>query len=59
MRPRSLEKFLHLAAADRALLLRSFLLLGTARLALWLLPLRVVRRLLAPGVRPALPNVRA
>jgi len=49
---RSLERFLHLPAADRALLVRSVLWLGAARLALWLLPFRVVRRLLGRAARP-------
>jgi hypothetical protein len=41
-----------LSAADRSLLVRSVLLLGAARVALWLLPLRVVRRVLARAARP-------
>ncbi|SRR6266705_3176856 len=52
MRLGPLHKFLHLTAVDRSLLVRSVLLLGAARLALWLLPLRVVRRLLARTARP-------
>jgi hypothetical protein len=35
------------SAADWGLLVRSWLMLGTARLALWVLPLRVARRCLA------------
>jgi transglutaminase superfamily protein len=47
MLPRALDRFLHLPAADRALLLRSVFWLGVTRAALWVLPLRVVRRFLA------------
>jgi Transglutaminase-like superfamily len=50
MAPSPLHKFLRLPAADRSLLVRSVLLVGAARLALWLLPFNVARRLLA---RPA------
>lgn len=53
MGPRPVEQFVRLAAPDRALLVRAALLLGATRLALWLLPLRVVRRLLVRSVRPA------
>lgn len=52
MGPRLLDRFLSLPAADRSLLLRSVLWLGATRLALWLLPLKVVRRLLARAARP-------
>ena len=48
-----MNRFLRLPAADRALLVRSVLLLGATRLALWLLPLRVVRRLLTRAARPS------
>jgi len=51
MGPRPLDKFLRLPGADRSLLVRSVFLLGATRLALWLLPLRVVRRLLARAAR--------
>jgi len=47
MLPRALDRFLHLPAADRALLVRSVFWLGVTRAALWVLPLRVVRRFLA------------
>lgn len=40
------EKFLHLSADDHGLLVRTVLLLGAARLAVWLLPLGTARRLL-------------
>jgi hypothetical protein len=53
MGPRAIERFLNLPAGDRALLVRSVLWLGAARIALWLLPFRVVRRLLARAARPA------
>jgi len=46
-----LHKFLRLSAADRSLLVRSVLLVGAARLALWALPFNVVRRLLARHAR--------
>ncbi|SRR6266849_3024432 len=52
MGARLLDRFLRLPSADRALLLQTVLLLGATRLALWLLPLRVVRRLLARAARP-------
>ena len=45
-------KFWRLPAADRALLFKTVLWLGATRFALWLLPLRVVRRLLARAARP-------
>src|SRR3989454_5046609 len=47
MRLRPLDRFLRLTPADRLLLAQSVVLLGAARLGLWLLPLTVVRRLLA------------
>src|SRR2546422_1191921 len=47
MRSRPLDRFLRLTPADRLLLVQSVVLLGAARLGLWLLPLTVVRRLLA------------
>ena len=50
MGPRVVKRFLRLPAVDRILLLRSVLWLGAARLAVWLLPFRLVRQLLA---RPA------
>lgn len=40
-------RFFRLPAADRALLIRAALLLGAARVALWVLPLRVARPLVA------------
>ena len=49
---RRLEQFLRLPPADRALFVRSVLILGTARVALWLLPLKSARRLLARMARP-------
>jgi hypothetical protein len=42
-----LHKWLRLAPSQRWLLLRAWLLLGTIRVALWLLPFRVVQSLLA------------
>jgi hypothetical protein len=46
-----LRKFLRLSAGDRSLLLHSVLLVGAARLALWVLPFNVVRRLLSRRAR--------
>jgi len=48
----TVERFVRLKAADRSLLLRSVWWLSAARLALWLLPLGMVRRLLAGKLRP-------
>ncbi|HEY0606522.1 MAG TPA: lasso peptide biosynthesis B2 protein [Herpetosiphonaceae bacterium] len=42
-----LRKWLKLSPGERWLLLRAWLLLGAIRVALWLLPFRVVHRLLA------------
>jgi len=47
-----IRKLRHLSAADRALLFQTVLWLGATRFALWLLPLGVVRRLLARAARP-------
>ena len=56
MAPSPLHKFLRLPAADRSLLVRSVVLVGAARLALWALPFNVVRRLLSrPGSRSSAP----
>ncbi len=44
-----LRKFLRLPAGDRALLMRTALMLGVARLALWFLPFGLARRLLTPA----------
>jgi Transglutaminase-like superfamily len=51
---RVLERFLRLPAADRWLLVRSVCWLGAARLAVWLLPFRVARRLMTPAGFPPL-----
>ena len=45
----SLGKFLALPSTDRALLLQSIVLLGFARVALWILPFNTARRLLTRG----------
>jgi hypothetical protein len=47
-------KFLRLATTDRAVLVRSIVTLAGARVALWVLPFRTVRRLLGPpsGAEP-------
>ena len=42
----ALSKFLRLPMPDRILLVRSVLSLATARMALWILPFRIARRLL-------------
>lgn len=42
-----LRKFLRLPAADRRLLVKALLLIGAARLGLWVLPFPVLRRLMA------------
>ena len=53
-----IRKLCRLSAADRALLGRATLWLGATRIALWLLPLRLVRRLLAWAARPNQPPRR-
>lgn len=45
----SLGKFLGLPAVDRHVLLRAWLTLLAARAAIWFLPFKTARRLLAPG----------
>jgi hypothetical protein len=42
-----LARFFRLPAADRSLLIRSACLLGVARIALWILPLQIARRVVA------------
>jgi len=54
-----IRKLCRLSAADRALLGRATLWLGATRIALWLLPLRLVRRLSAWAARPTPPPRRA
>lgn len=49
-----LSKFLRLSAADRRLFLKATLLVWIFRLALWLLPFRLVRQLLARFARAPL-----
>lgn len=49
---KNLRKFLLLESSKRRLLLKTGLLLWTARLGLWLLPLPTLRRLLAKLRRP-------
>jgi transglutaminase superfamily protein len=56
MGPRLLDRFVRLPAADRSLLVRSVLLLGAARLALWVMPLQAARRLLARAARHPVPT---
>ena len=47
-----LRRFWRLEPADRTLLIKAGLWLGATRLALWLFPLRLVRRQLARAARP-------
>lgn len=42
-----LDKFLRLSATDRRLLVKAMLFVWMVRMGLWLLPFRIVRRLLA------------
>ena len=51
--PSRLRQFLQLPPGDRSLLARSFFLVGVARLALWILPFNVTRRMLARRPRPS------
>src|SRR5688500_1634911 len=51
MAPSALQKFFRLPASNRRLLLRAFVLVGTARLALWAMPFNTVRRLFVRSVR--------
>jgi hypothetical protein len=51
MESSALHRFLDLPAGDRALLMRSFILIAAARLALWVLPFNVVRRMLVRRAR--------
>ena len=49
----SIRKFWRLSQADRALLVQAAVWLGATRVALWVLPFRLVRRLLAQTARPS------
>ena len=51
MAPDPVRKLLRLSAADRSLLANSVLLVGAARLALWVLPFNIVRRALTRRAR--------
>lgn len=51
MVPDPVRKLLRLSAEDRSLLTNSVLLVGAARLALWVLPFNVVRRTLTQRSR--------
>lgn len=51
MKGSPVERFFELPSADRALLMRSVMLIGIARFALWVLPFNVARRLLTPRAR--------
>jgi hypothetical protein len=44
--PKALDRFLRLSSGDRSLLARSIVLVATARVALWVLPFKVARRVL-------------
>ena|SRR5687768_1447553 len=47
----TIRKFVRLSPPDRSLLIRSVLLVGAARLALWALPFNTARRLIARRAR--------
>src|SRR5438876_11444173 len=49
----SIRKFWRLSQADRALLVQAAVWLGATRVVLWVLPFRLVRRLLAQPQRPS------
>ena len=51
MAPNAFRKFLRLPSDERRLLVRTLLTLAAARVAIWLLPFRVVRRLITPRPR--------
>jgi hypothetical protein len=56
MAPNPLYTFFRLPTADRSLLVRSVVLVGAARVALWVLPFNVARRMLSrPARRSAAP----
>jgi hypothetical protein len=52
MAPNPLYTFFRLPTADRSLLVRSVVLVGAARVALWVLPFNVARRMLSRPARP-------
>jgi hypothetical protein len=52
--PARLDKLSRLNAADQALLLRAFLLVAMVRISLWILPFRIVQRLVASASKPNL-----
>ena len=52
----SIRKFWRLSQADRALLVQAAVWLGATRVVLWVLPFRLVRRLLAQTARPSAPR---
>jgi len=54
--PEAHHKFWSLSQRDRALLIQAVVWLGVTRIALWLLPFRIVRRLLARAARPSSPR---
>jgi hypothetical protein len=49
----TINKFLHLPAPDRRILIQSVLFLGAIRVGLWLLPFRTLRHLLAKIAYPS------
>jgi hypothetical protein len=57
---RRLKRLLGLTASDRWLLLRALLVLGTARVMLWMLPCAMARRVVArtAGITKAIPVER-
>lgn len=56
MRLRLIERFLALPGEERVLLLRAIVTLGLARIGLWIMPVKHVRRLLAPSTRRKMPT---
>lgn len=59
MLPKSFDKFLRLSSGDRSLLARSIVLVAAARVALWVLPFKVARRVLTLGAGGPSPASRA
>jgi hypothetical protein len=55
--PDALRKFIRLPSRDRAVLARTILTLGAARLAIWILPFPTSRRLLVGERRPGPPTL--
>lgn len=54
MAAKSLHDFLNLPVRNRSLLMRAIILVGAARVALWVLPFNTARRAVTRRVRPPL-----